>query len=150
MGLMTKVPFHVPTFPRPTSYLFLSPFLPFLQTMFMCTPWFHRGKDSVREYTNEKRNVLRTYLLNHVHLYITVSPRQRQRPGGEQRETQRAQTQQGVRRILHPFISTPRFHRGRVSVREYNSEKRNVHKPNNEYPLPAIPSVAMKLQTFDT
>ena len=44
--------------------------------------------------------------------------------------------------ILHPFISTPRFHRGRDRVREYNNEKRCVHKHRNEYPPSAIPSVA--------
>ena len=38
-------------------------------------------------------------LLNHVHLYATVSPRQRQRPGVQQRETQLIQTQQRVSSI---------------------------------------------------
>ena len=36
------------------------------------------------------------------------------------------------------FISTPRFHRGRDSVRECNNEKRNLYKHNNEYP-PSVP-----------
>ena len=39
------------------------------------------------------------------HLYATVSPRQRQRPGVQQRETQRSQTQQRVSSIRDPIRS---------------------------------------------
>ena len=140
------------SFPR--SYLLLSPFLPFLQTMSMCTPWFHRGKDSVRECTNEQRHVLRTYVfvkpcssLHHGFTEAETASGRRAKRNATCTNTTRSTTYVG---ILYPVIFTPRFHRGRDSVREYNNEKRNVHKHNNEHPLSAIPSVVMKARALES